>query len=41
MARETKKGTRKQKTKKDVRDQATEPVVQAPAVPGRDLKGLL
>ena len=41
MARETKKGTRKQKTKKDVRDQATEPVVQAAAVPGRDLKGLL
>ena len=41
MARETKKGTRKQKTKKDVRDQATEPVVQAAVVPGRDLKGLL
>ena len=41
MARETKKGTRKQKTKKDVRDQAAEPVVQAAAVPGRDLKGLL
>ena len=36
-----KNGTRKQKTKKDVRDQATEPVVQAAAVPGRDLKGLL
>lgn len=41
MARETKKGTRKQRTKRDVPDTVIEPAVQAAAAPGRDLKGLL
>lgn len=41
MARETKKGIRKQKTKRDAPEAVIEPVVQAPAAGGRDLKGLL